>query len=145
MNQISKLFTKVKTSVKTNIQNGLETARKNFDESKKKPVSKRRAFLLGFTTVTSLFGIAMFGPMLPAIAKDLPNNPAKPGGVVPTPPSSSPSTEMIGKIGSQALGTFVGGICAAAATGAGVPLIFGALCGFLVATGMIINNPGKSK
>jgi hypothetical protein len=152
MGKINTLFPKLKTkvknkmtqthrSVKTSLKNGLETFQTNFEKAKKKPVSKRRAFLLGFTTVISLVGVTIFAPILPAMAKDLPKTSGKPDGLVPTPPSTSPTTSVIKEVGLKSLATFVGGICAAAVTNGTFAL--GALCGFLVASGILANKKEK--
>lgn len=152
MSKINRLLSKIKvsvshtianttTSVKTSIKNGVATLQESFDETKKKPISKRRAFMLGFITVTSLGGLTIFAPMLPAIAKDIPKNPAKPGGMVPTPPSTSPNMDLIKSTAKTSIATFIGGICAEAFQRGS--FVLGALCGFLTVTGIFINKKEK--
>lgn len=149
MSKINQLVSKLQTrirhkiakthrNVKTSLKNGLETFQTNFEKARKKPVSKRKAFLLGFTTVISLAGVTILAPIFPAMAKDLPKTPGKPDGLVPTPPSTSPTLDVIKDVGLKSIATFVGGICAAAVTNG--TFVLGALCGFLVASGMLANK-----
>ena len=146
MRKINKLFRKVKTrvrekitnsitSVKIRIKNGSETFQESFEEAKKNPVSKRNAFLLGFTSVTTLVGVTMFAPMLPALAKEIPKDVPKPNGVVPVPPP--PAKDVLTKAGQTGMAAVIGGICGAAFGGNSRSFVFGALGGLLAASRLI--------
>lgn len=128
----------IKTNGKTNIKDSVKTFQTSFDDPKKEPKSKRKYFLLGAGTVFGTFGVTIFASTLPAIAKYIPKKPANPSGVVPIPPSASPSADIIKTSGIKALGTFVGGICAAAATDGS--FILGAIFGLLVTSGILANR-----
>jgi hypothetical protein len=143
MSKINKLFRKIKTSVrdkitntttsiKIRIKNGSETFQENFEEAKKNPVSKRKAFLLGFTSVTTVVGVMIFAPMLPAFAKEIPKDLPKPNGVVPVPPP--PAKDALTKAGRTGMAAVIGGICGAAFGGNGRSFVFGALGGLLAAS-----------
>ena len=65
-------------TVKKKITNRSQEFKENLEEAKKKPKSKRKSLLLGFTTVLGIFGVTLLTPVLPAIAKDIPKNSTKP-------------------------------------------------------------------
>lgn len=155
---MSNLFLRLKANIKsraTNIKNGVqewkEIFKENFEEARSKPRSKRKSFVLGATTVLSIFGITLLAPVLSAVAKDLPKNPPKdmppapapaPGPVCPTPGSKSFLSQEIGKTIIGLIGT----ICAQAAQNGSYGL--GILCGLLVSGAILKNqnkNPGSGK
>jgi hypothetical protein len=119
------------TNFKTNLKTGVSQFQENFSKVKSQPRSKRKSFLLGFTTVSAIFGITLFAPLLPVIAKDLPNKTPKPGQVTPALSDKSFLSEEIFK-GTTGL---VGAICGIAfASGS---YVLGAICGVLVAGGIL--------
>jgi hypothetical protein len=150
------IFLRLKANIKsrvTNIKNGVqelkEIFKENFEEARSKPRSKRKSFVLGATTVFSIFGITLLAPVLSAVAKDLPKNPPKdmppapaPGPVCPTHGSKSFLSQEIGK----AIIGLIGTICAKAAQNGSYGL--GILCGILVSGAILKNqdkNPGSGK
>lgn len=120
---------------KNNIQGFADHFRKKYKESKQKPRSKKKSFLLGFTTAISIFGITLFGPALPAVAKDLTNTSPRPSGGPPTSAPTSPgsSEEIIkGLAGAASV------ICGIAVTTGSFAL--GAACGLIVSIGVLKAN-----
>ena len=73
--------------LKTQLQN----VQKKFKE---KPKSKRKSFMIGFTTVVGIFGITLLGPKLSAVAKDIPKGSPKPTDLAPA-PAIPPNSELI--------------------------------------------------
>ena len=124
------------TNIKNKAQNGAQKFKENFYEAKNKPRSKRKSLLLGFTTVLGIFGVTLLAPVLPAVAKDLPNKGAKPDQVCPAPtPKPEPSQQIISGL-SGAVAT----ICALAVTSGS--FMVGAVCGVIVVVG-ILKAQGK--
>ena len=80
--------------------------------------------------------------MLRAIAKDIQNNPAKPGEMVPTLPSTSPNMYLIKSTVLPSPATFVLGICVASVNRGSFILV--ALCDFSTVTGVLVNKKEKS-
>ena len=120
-------------NIKNKAQNGVQKFKENFSEAKSKPRSKRKSLLLGFTTVLGIFGVTLLAPVLPAVAKDLPKNRAKPGEVCPAPtpkPELVPSQQIIGGL-SGAAAT----VCALAVTYGS--FMVGAVCGVIVVVGVL--------
>lgn len=119
-------------NVQRKLKNGTQKFQENFAEAKSKPRSKRKSLFFGFSTVLGIFGITLLAPILPAIAKDLPKNGAKPGGVCPTPaPAPLPSEKIIGGLA---------GVCALAATSSS--FLIGAAFGVIIVIG-ILKAQGK--
>jgi hypothetical protein len=111
--------------------------KKKFKESKEKPKSKRKSFIVGFTTAVAIFGVTFFGPALSAVAKDLPKGTPKPTDIAPAPvPALPPSNEII----NAGLSGVAGSICALAITSGSFAL--GIACGCVVAFG-ILHMQGK--
>ena len=124
------------TNIKNKSQNGAEKFKENFYAAKSKPRSKRKSLFLGFTTVLAIFGVTLLAPVLPAVAKDMPNNGTNPGQVCPAPkPALAPSQQIISGL-SNAAAT----ICALAITSG--PFILGAVGGVIV-TVVILKAQGK--
>jgi hypothetical protein len=70
--------------------------KKKFKEYKEKPQSKRKFFIIGFTTAISIFGLTLLGPALSAVAKDIPKVSPKPPAIAPAPAVPPlPSKEII--------------------------------------------------
>ena len=59
-------------NIKKKTLNNTKNFKENFYEAKSKKRSKRKSLLLGFTTVLSIFGVALVSPVLPAVSKDVP-------------------------------------------------------------------------
>jgi hypothetical protein len=128
-------ITNIITNIKNNAQNGAQKFKENFSEAKSKPRSKRKSLFLGFTTVLGIFGLTLLAPVLPAVAKDLPNKGAKPAQVCPAPAPTQPSQQIISGL-SGAAAT----ICALAVTSGS--FMIGAVCGIIVVVG-ILKAQGK--
>ena len=121
------------------LKNRFQKFKKNFDEAKNQPRSKRKSLFLGFTTIISIFGVTLFAPTLMAMAKDIPKNSPKPGGVSPSPPASQPVT-LPSKELTKGLAGVASTICALAVSSGS--FIIGAACGLVVVYG-ILKTQGK--
>jgi cytochrome c biogenesis protein CcdA len=64
---------KIVSRFKNRLQDFKINFKKKFQESKEKPKSKRKSFIIGFTTAVGIFGLTLFGPALSAVAKDIQN------------------------------------------------------------------------
>lgn len=109
--------------------------KKKFKESKEKPKSKRKSFILGVTTAVAIFGFTLFGPALLAVAKDLPKGNPKPTDIAPA-PSVPPSNEII----NAGLSGVASSVCALAITSASFAV--GIACGCIFVIG-ILHMQGK--
>ena len=111
--------------------------KKKFKEYKEKPKSKRKSFIIGFTTAVGIFGLILFGPALSAVAKDIPKGNPKPTDIAPA-PFVPPRKEIIntGLSGSGVAGS----ICALAVTSGSFAL--GITCGCIVVIA-ILHVQGK--
>jgi len=128
----------LKRKISNKIKNGAEKFQKNFSAAKSKPRSKRRSLFLGFATVVSIFGVTLLAPVLPAVAKDLPNKGPKPSEICPAPtpePALLPSERIVGGLAGAA-----GSVCALAISSGS--FIVGAACGFIIVVG-ILKAQGK--
>ena len=107
---------------------------KKLKEYKEKPKSKRKSFIIGFTTAVSIFGLTLFGPALSAVAKDIPKGNPKPTDIVPAavPPSK--------KIINTGLSGLAASVCGLAVTSGSFAV--GVACGFVVVVG-ILHMQGK--
>jgi hypothetical protein len=99
-----------------------------FKEEKQKPKSKRKSFIIGFTTVV---GIVLFGPVLSAVAKEIPQGTPKPTDIAIAPPPPTGKTII-----NNAAST----VCSLAVTSGS--FVVGAACGLLVVMG-ILHVQGK--
>lgn len=107
--------------------------KKKFKEAKEKPKSKRKSFVIGFTTAVGIFGLILSGPALSAVAKDIPKGNPKPTDIAPAPyPSLPPSKEMLKFINRS--------VCVLAITSGSFAI--GIACGCLVVVG-ILHMQGK--
>ena len=103
---------KVAKKFKNGVQHFRITFKSNFNEAKALPKSKRKSFMIGFTTAVGIFGLTVFGRALPAIAQDvLPN-----GGINASTPNSHFATAPTPPPGSEIISTGVAGIAASAAS-----------------------------
>lgn len=102
---------------------------------KNKPRSKRKSLFLGFTTVLGIFGVALLAPVLPAVAKDLPNKGAKLDQVSPAPSAVAPSDQIVNVLAGAAAS-----VSALAITSGS--FMVGAVCGVIGAVG-ILKAQGK--
>lgn len=97
---------KILENFKDGVQDFRITFKSNFNEAKALPKSKRKSFMIGFTTAVAIFGLTVFGRSLPAIAQDvLPKGGINNSQVAPTLPP-----------GSEIISTGVAGIAASAAS-----------------------------
>lgn len=128
------------TNIKNKGRNAVFRFKKNFDEAKKKPKSKRKSLFLGFTTVLGIFGVTLLAPILPAVAKDLPKDSPKPepSQVCPAPtkqPALQPSEQLF-----SALAGAAASVCGLAASSGS--FLVGVACGLVVVYG-ILRAQGK--
>lgn len=105
--------------------------KKKFKEYKEKPKSKRKSFIIGFTTAVGIFGLTLFGPALSAVAKDIP----KPTDIAPA-PVIPPRKEII----NTGLSGLAASVCGLAVTSGSFAV--GVACGFIVVIG-ILHMQGK--
>lgn len=99
--------------------------KKKFKEYKEKPKSKRKSFIIGFTTAVGISGLILFGPALSAVAKDIPKGNPKPNDIVLA-PSAPPSKEII----NTGLSGAAGSVYALAVTSGSFAI--GIACGCIV-------------
>jgi len=104
--------------------------KKKLQEYKEKPKSKRKSFIIGFTTAVSIFGLTLFGPSLSAVAKDIPKGNPKPTDIVPAP--AIPTNKEIINTG---LSGFAASVCGLAVTSGSFAV--GVACGFVVVIGIL--------
>ena len=109
--------------------------KKKLKEYKEKPKSKRKSFIIGFTTVVGIFGLTLFGPALSAVAKDIPKGNPKPTDIAPA-PTVPPSKEII----NTGLSGLAASVCGLAVTSGSFAV--GVACGFVVVIG-ILHMQGK--
>lgn len=124
--------------IKTKAQNGVQNFRENVSEARNKPRSKRESLFLGFTTVLGIFGVTLLVPVLPAVAKDLPTEGAKPSDICPSPtpePSLLPSERIIGGLSGT-------GVTIYALASSSVPFVVGAV-GALILVIVILKAQNK--
>ena len=135
MKQLKEFISSIRKKISKKITNGSkkvkeinQTFKKTFDEARKKPVSKRKSLLLGFSMVLAIFGVTRLAPVLPVLAKDIPvpnpGNTSNPGAISP---SQAP---VLNEVGSLA-----GSVCGLAVTTGSVAV--GVACGFLVVIGIL--------
>lgn len=122
---------KIVASFKNRVQDFKINLKKKFEESKEKPKSKRKSFILGFTTAVGIFGLTLFGPKLSAVAKDLPKGTPKPTDIAPAQCPPPVSQELI----SSGLSGVVGSVCALAIKSGSFAV--GIACGCLVVVGIL--------
>jgi hypothetical protein len=130
---------KIVSRLKNRVQDFNLNFKKKFKEYKEKPKSKRKSFIIGFTTAVSIFGLILFGPALSAVAKDIPKGNPKPTDIAPSPsikPAIPPSQEII----NTSLSGLAGSVCALAVTSGSFAV--GIACGFIVVIA-ILHIQGK--
>ncbi|MFT6843339.1 MAG: hypothetical protein ACJASR_002115 [Psychroserpens sp.] len=111
--------------------------REKFMKYKKRPRSKRKSFVIGFTTAVGIFGLTLFGPALSAVAKDVPKN-LKPGDIAPPPvPAPAPSLALppSKQVISTGISGVAGSVCALAVTSGSFAV--GIACGCVVVVGIL--------
>jgi hypothetical protein len=123
---------KIVYRLKNRVQDFKINFKKKFKEYKEKPKSKRKSFIIGFTTAVGIFGLILFGPALLAVAKDIPKGNPKPTDIAPA-PSIPPSKEIINT-------GLAGSVCALAVTSGSFAV--GIACGFIVVIA-ILHVQGK--
>lgn len=125
---MKKIVSRLKNRVQ--VQDFKVNFKKKFKEYKEKPKSKRKSFIIGFTTVVGIFGLTLFGPALSAVAKDIPKGNPKPTDIAPA-PSVPPEIINTGLAAS---------VCGLAVTSGSFAV--GVACGFIVVIG-ILHMQGK--
>jgi hypothetical protein len=128
---------KIVYRLKTRVQDFKINFKKKFKEYKEKPKSKRKSFILGFTTAVAIFGLTLFGLALPAVAQDIPKGNPKPTDIVSA-PYVPPSKKIINT--GTGLSGLAGSVCGLAVTSGS--FAFGVACGFLIVIG-ILHMQGK--
>jgi len=128
------------TNIKNKAQNGFQKFKENFEEAKNKPRSKRKFLLLGFTTVVGIFGVTLLAPVLPAIAKDIPQKGPSHDKAYPSPPPGQSSPQHFSEVQSVLSGAAMTLCVGAVNTGA---FVLGALCGLVVVAGVLITRDKK--
>jgi hypothetical protein len=111
--------------------------KKKFKEYKEKPKSKRKSFIIGFTTSVGIFGFILFGSALSAVAKDIPKGNPKPSDIAPA-PFAPPNKEIINT--GTGLSGVAGSVCALAVTSGSFAI--GIACGCIVVIA-ILHMQGK--
>ena len=124
---------KIIYNLKSRVQDFNINFKKKLKESKEKPKSKRKSFILGFTTAVGIFGLTLFGPTLSAVAKDIPKGNPKPTDIAP---AQSVPPEII----NTGLSGIAGSGCALAITSGSFAI--GVACGCLIVIG-ILHMQGK--
>jgi hypothetical protein len=128
---------KIVYRLKNRVQDFKINFKKKFKEYKEKPKSKRKSFIIGFTTAVGIFGLILFSPTLSAVAKDIPSGTPKPTDIARTPaPSIPPSHELI----NTGLSGLAASVCGLAVTSGSFAV--GVACGFIVVIG-ILHMQGK--
>ena len=127
---------KIVYRLKNRVQDFKINFKKKFNEYKEKPKSKRKSFIIGFTTAVGIFGLTLFGPALSAVAKDIPKGNPKPTDIAPAPSVLPPSKEII----NTGLSGAAASVCGLAVTSGSFAV--GVACGFIVVIG-ILHMQGK--
>lgn len=125
---------KIVSTLKNRVQDFKINFKKKFkeykEEYKEKPNSKRKSFIIGFTTAVSIVGLTLFGPALSAVAKDIPKGNPKPTDIAPAPAIPT----------SKGLSGLAASVCGLAITSGSFAV--GAACGFIVVIA-ILHAQGK--
>lgn len=129
---------KIGSRLKTRVQDFKINFKTKLKESKEKPQSKRKSFMIGFTTAVGIFGLTLFGPALSAVAKDIPKGNPKPTDIAIAPAPSKPPTK---KFINTSLSGLAASVCSLAVTSGSFAV--GVACGFIVVIG-ILHLEGKS-
>ena len=120
---------KILENFKDGVQDFRITFKSNFNEAKALPKSKRKSFMIGFTTAVAIFGLTVFGRSLPAIAQDvLPKGGINNSQVAPTLP---PGSEIISTGGAG----IAASVYALAVTSGAFAI--GVTCGCVLAVGIL--------
>jgi len=127
---------KIVYRLKNRVQDFKIDFQKKFKEYKERPKSKRKSFIIGFTTAVGIFGLTLFGPALSAVAKDIPKGNPKPTQIAPAPPSLPPSKEIL-NTGLSGLAASVSSLAITSGSFA-----IGVACGCIVVIG-ILHMQGK--
>lgn len=129
--QFKKRLSRLKQNARSKVQNSFQKFKENFQKAKNQQRSKRKSLFLGFTTVRGIFGIRLFAPVLPAIAKAIPNKAPSSKGFCPAPSAQPASSQQIIAGLSGAATT----ICALAVSSGS--FILGVVCGVIVVVGIL--------
>ena len=129
------------------IRNFKESFKTKSEDYRLTRTSKRKSFVIGFTTSLSLFSMALFSRALTAYAKELPipkppgtSVAPGPGPTAPTGPGTAvqnlpPALPPVNSVVNSGLSGMAGSICAIA-VGSG-SWVVGAICGVIVAIGIL--------
>lgn len=126
---------KILSRFQTRVQDFKINFEKKLKESKEKPKSKRKSFMIGFTTAVGIFALTFFGPALSAVAQDIPKGNPKFTEIAPA-PSVPPRKEII----NTGLSGLAASVCGLAVTSGSFAV--GVACGFIVVIG-ILHMQGK--
>jgi len=124
--------------LKKKFKDGVQRFKEDFSEAKSKPRSKRKSLFLGFATVLGIFGVVLVGPVLPAIAKDIPKDIPKDtpnsSEVAPAPPTQPPTSAPARQVITGLSGAAAGLSTLAVSSGS---FMIGAICGLIVGVGIL--------
>jgi hypothetical protein len=126
-----KLMKKPFSRLKNRVESFKITFKNKFQQNKQKPKSRRKSFMIGFTTAIGLFGLTLFGPALSAVAKEIPKEMQKKNTDIAPAPSVPPGKELI----STGLSGAAASVCALAVTSGSFAV--GLACGVLVVIGIL--------
>ena len=133
---------KIVSRFKNRVQDFKINFKSKVKKYKKKPRSKRKSFIIGFTTAVSIFGLTLFGPALSAVAKDIPNAPKElpnENYIVAAPvPAISPSKDLV----NTGLSGLAASVCVCGLAVTSGSFVVGVACGFVVVIG-ILHMQGK--
>lgn len=120
--------------LKKKFKDGVQRFKEDFSEAKSKPRSKRKSLFLGFATVLGIFGVVLVGPVLPAIAKDIPKDTPNSSEVAPAPPTQPPTSAPARQVITGLSGAAAGLSTLAVSSGS---FMIGAICGLIVGVGIL--------
>jgi len=119
------------THFKEKLRKNIQEFKDDFNEKKGQPRSKRKSYLLGFGTVLSIFGIAVFSSSLPVNAQNIPQKPGQPGQPTQAQPAAPKQSDEI----TKAIAGAAASVCALAVTSGS--FLVGAACGLVVVVGIL--------
>ena len=119
----------------TRVQNWTNKFQMKFKEAKEKPKSKRKSFIIGFTTILGIFGLTVFGPALSAVAKDTPTPNVCPAPTDIVPANSVQTVPPTPTIINASLSGLAASVCSLAITSGSFAI--GVVCGCIVVIGIL--------
>jgi hypothetical protein len=115
-----------------NLKTRSQKFKENVEKAKTQPKSKRKSYLVGFSTVLGIFGVTLLTPVLSAVAKDVPKQ-APPNQICPSP--NQPPALVSSKDIVKGLSGVAASVYALAVTSGS--FMVGALCGVIVVYGVL--------